>query len=233
MFETIENKQISQIIIEQIQDMIISGQLKFGDKLPPERELTQMFGVGRPALREALKALEVIGLIQRKHGQGNFISNNIENSFYKPLCLSFKLNNGSIEEILALRELIETFTVKEAAEKSSKEELKILYTLYENMIEEKEDNKKATHDKQLHYEIAKISDNKLIFYVLESISYLMDTFIDKTVYISLYKEKSINEIYDEHLKIIKAIEKHDIVAAEKAIKNHLKKINIALLKEIE
>ncbi|MFT5875173.1 MAG: GntR family transcriptional repressor for pyruvate dehydrogenase complex [Clostridium sp.] len=233
MFETIENKHISQVIIEQIQDMIINGKLKLGDKLPPEREFTQSFGVSRPALREALKALEVIGLIERKHGQGNFISNNIENSFYKPLCLAFKLNNGSVDDILNLRDMVETFTVKEAAEKASAQDINKLYKIYTNMVEEKEDKNKSTYDKQLHYEIAKISDNKLMIYLLQSISYLMDAFIDKAVDISLYKEKSINEIYSEHLKIIKAIEHHDSIEAETAIKNHFGKINIKLLKEIQ
>lgn len=233
MFEIIENKQISQIIIEQIQDMIMSGQLKTGDKLPPERELTKMLGVGRPALREALKALEVIGLIVRKHGQGNFISDNIVSTFYKPLCLTFKLNNGNIEDILKLREIIESFTVKEAALKATEKDIEKLYHIYADMVEEKDNSKKTSYDKQLHYEIARISDNKMVVYFLESISYLIDAFIDKAVYISLYKEKSITEIYNEHLSIIKAIESHDSTAAVTALEHHLNKINMKLLKEIQ
>ncbi|MHB1392166.1 MAG: FCD domain-containing protein [Clostridia bacterium] len=88
-------------------------------------------------------------------------------------------------------------------------------------------------DKQLHYEIAKISDNRMVVYFLESISYLIDAFIDKTVHISLYKEKSITEIYKEHLSIIKAIESHDYITAVAALEYHLNKINMKLLKEIQ
>ena len=91
MFKSIENKTISQSIVEQIQEMILCGKLKSNDKLPPERQMTEMFGVSRPALREALKALEAVGLISRRQGQGNFISSNIGNMLYKPLPLNTSL----------------------------------------------------------------------------------------------------------------------------------------------
>jgi GntR family transcriptional regulator, transcriptional repressor for pyruvate dehydrogenase complex len=233
MFDSVENKSISQIIIEQIQNMILSGQLKTGDKLPPERQLIEMLKVGRPALREALKSLEVVGLIEKKHGQGNYITSNMESSFYKPLSLAFKLNNGNIEDILDLREVLETFTVRETALRANNEDIQRLYKIHENMIAENDDHKKSEYDRLLHYEIAKISGNKLIVSIMESTSYLMETFFDKTLYISLYEEKSINVIYEEHLKLIQLIEKHDQVAAVEAIQSHLKKINIELLKKLQ
>jgi GntR family transcriptional regulator, transcriptional repressor for pyruvate dehydrogenase complex len=233
MFDSVENKSISQIIIEQIQNMILSGQLKTGDKLPPERQLIEMLKVGRPALREALKSLEVVGLIEKKHGQGNYITSNMESSFYKPLSLAFKLNNGNIEDILDLREVLETFTVRETALRANNEDIQRLYKIHENMIAENDDRKKSEYDRLLHYEIAKISGNKLIVSIMESTSYLMETFFDKTLYISLYEEKSINVIYEEHLKLIQLIEKHDQVAAVEAIQSHLKKINIELLKKLQ
>lgn len=232
MFETVENKTVSQVVMEKIQDMIIDGELKIGDKLPPERELTEVLGVGRPALREALKALEVMGLIESRHGQGNFISNNIENSYFKPLSLSFKLNNGKIADILNLREALETFNAKTAAEKATIEDITRLYDIHKNMIVENDENKKAEFDREFHYEILKISSNLLFAGVWNSVSYLMDIFIDKTVHISLYTENAIDKVYDEHFRIIKAIESHDAEAASLAIEAHLKNINLDQLKEL-
>lgn len=233
MSETIENKSVAQAIIEKIQNMIMHDKLKIGDKLPPERQLTEMWKIGRPALREALKALEVIGLIERKHGQGNFIANNINNSYYKPLSISFKLNNGNIEDLLDFREVLESSSVKAVAKKASKHDIKKLYKIYENMIDEKDESKKAKFDKALHYEIIKLSGNELFITTWNSLSYLIDIFIDKTVNISLYEEKSIHNIYEEHLCILKAIENHDTNAAAEALKNHLKKIDIELLKKLK
>jgi len=229
MFESIENKKISQIVIEQVQDMIMRGELKNGDKLPPERELTQTLNIGRPALREALKALEVIGLIESRHGQGNFIVNNTESSFFKPLSLSFKLSNGNIEEILELRLLIESYTVKQAAIHADDDDIKKLYKIYENMIEAETIEHKSYYDKEFHYEIARISKNTLINNLLESTSYLFDSFINKTVRMSFFGEDSINKIYEEHLNIIKAIEKHDSEEALKYVYKHLNNIDKELL----
>jgi GntR family transcriptional repressor for pyruvate dehydrogenase complex len=231
MFETIENKKISQIVIEQIQGMIMRGELKNGDKLPPERELTQTLNIGRPALREALKALEVIGVIESRHGQGNFVVNNTENSVFKPLSLSFKLSNGNIEEILELRRLIEDYTVKQAAVLSDEKEVERLREIHNAMVNAETTEQKSQYDKEFHYEIAKISKNTLINSLLESTSYLFDSFINKTVRMSFFGEDSIDKIYDEHLHIIEAIEKHDDKEASKRMQIHMNNIDVFLLKE--
>lgn len=229
MFESIENKKISQVVIEQIQDMIMRGELKNGDKLPPERELTQTLNIGRPALREALKALEVIGLIESRHGQGNFIVNNTENSFFKPLSLSFKLSNGNIEDILELRHLLENYTVSQAAVHASEDDIQRLYGLYESLVNADTIELKSHYDKEFHYEIAKICKNTLINNLLESTSYLFDNFISKTLGMTFSREDSIDSLYEEHLNIIRAIEKHDPDEASKFIFLHLNKINRGML----
>ncbi len=229
MFETIENKKISQVVIEQIQDLIMKGELKDGDKLPPERELTKTLNIGRPALREALKALEVIGLIESRHGQGNFIVNNTENSFFKPLSLSFKLSNGNIEDILELRHLLENYTVSKAAINASHEDIEKLYQLYNDLVNAETKELKSHYDKEFHYEIAKISKNTLINNLLESTSYLFDNFISKTVGMTFTGDDSIEKLYEEHLNIIKAIEKHDSEEASQCIFLHLNKIDRGML----
>ena len=232
MFETVENKKIFEIIIEQIQRMIMDGSLKNGDRLPPERELTEMFNVGRPALREALKALEVIGLIECRHGQGNFVINNIENNFFKPLSLSFKLSNGNVDDILQLRYIIESFNSGQAARTATEEDIKKLYAIMDNMMDAKTENEKSYFDKMFHYEIASIGGNKLIINLLGSLSYLLDNFIEKTVRMSFFGEDSIEKIYSEHTRIIKAIENHNSKEAIEATNYHLSQINTAMLKEI-
>jgi len=231
MFETIENKKISQMVIEQIQGMIMRGELKNGDKLPPERELTQTLNIGRPALREALKALEVIGVIESRHGQGNFVVNNTENSVFKPLSLSFKLSNGNIEEILELRRLIEDYTVKQAAILADKKDIVILQEIHNAMVNADTTEQKSQYDKQFHYEIARISKNILINSLLESTSYLFDSFINKTVRMSFFGEDSIDKIYEEHLRIIEAIEKHDAKEAARRMHIHMNNIDVYLLNE--
>ncbi len=233
MFQSVESKKVSQVIIEQIQNMIMSGELKIGDKLPPERELTETLNVGRPALREALKALEVIGVIERIHGQGNFISSNIVDSFFKPLSLTFKLSNGRPEEILQVRFLLETFTVDQAAINATAEDIEKLELIHKRMVVSKSLEDKAKYDKEFHFELTRISNNTLILNLYQSVSYLIDAFINETVRVSLFEEKSIEKIYEEHEIIIQAIKDRDSTKAVEAVKKHLDNVNMASIKKLK
>ena len=233
MFMAIENKKISQIVIEQIQEMIMKGELKAGDQLPPERIMTEQFEIGRPALREALKALEVLGLVERRHGLGNYIVNNVESNFFKPLSLSFKLNNGNVQEILQLRFLIETFTVREAAKMATTEDTSRLKEKQKTMIEAESPHEKSQCDKDFHFEIVRICKNGLILSTFENASYLLENFIGQAVYLSYFTaEDSIERIYEEHQNIINAIEKRDADLAASFMNIHLNNIRPELLHEI-
>ena len=229
MFNKIENKKISQIVIEQIQDMIMTDKLKKGDKLPPERELTKELNIGRPALREALQALEVVGLLESRHGQGNYIVNNTQNILLKPLSLSFKLSNGKAKDILELRHIIEAFTIANAAKHATDKDIKNLYEIHNNFTK-CDIKEKSKYDKMFHYEIANIGDNQLIINMLESTSYLFDLFVRESLNITSLNNDSMENVYKEHLSIIKAIEAHDENLALNCIKEHLDNINTSLFK---
>lgn len=233
MFMAIENKKISQIVIEQIQEMIMKGELKDGDQLPPERVMTEQFQIGRPALREALKALEVLGLIERRHGLGNYIVNHVESNFFKPLSLSFKLNNGNVQEILQLRFLIETFTAHEAARVATPNDIQCLNEKQKAMMQAETPHDKSQCDKDLHFEIVRICNNSLILATFENASYLLENFIDQAVHLSYFEaEDSVELIYEEHQNIINAIEKKDADLAVSFMNVHLNKIRPDLLHEI-
>ena len=73
MFKEVKNQRLYLQIVNQIRDLIAKGNLKAGDKLLPERELTENFGVSRASIREAMSALEILGLIESRGSQGNFI----------------------------------------------------------------------------------------------------------------------------------------------------------------
>ncbi|MEA4988602.1 MAG: FadR/GntR family transcriptional regulator [Anaerovorax sp.] len=230
MFMAIENKKISQIVIEQIQEMIMRGELKDGDQLPPERIMTEQFQIGRPALREALKALEVLGLVERRHGLGNYIVNNVESNFFKPLSLSFKLSNGNVQEILQLRYLIETFTVREAAKLATFDDISFLNQKQKEMMEAETPDEKSQCDKDIHFKIARICNNSLILATFENASYLLENFIDQAVHLSYFAEEdSVERIYEEHKNIIDAIEKKDADLAVSFINIHLNNIRPDLL----
>ncbi len=224
-----ENRTVSQTVIKQIQDMIFDGKLQEGDKLPPERELAEKLGVGRPALREAMRSLELMGLVESRHGLGNYIINNVNSNYFTPLSLSFKLSQRSPQEILEMRCCLEAFTAQKAAERSTSLDIASLRELLRQMMAAETTPEKAALDKAIHFEIARISGNLLIYNTMENITQLLDSFIEQSVVAAYFEGDSVENIYKEHAKIAEAIGKHDGKAAAAAMLEHLSRINLDLI----
>lgn len=223
MFNKINNSAVSQNIISQIQHQIIKGNLVAGDKLPSERDLTSQFNASRASIREALKSLEVLGLIESKQGDGNYITNNVTSSFYVPSSLSFKLSEGKLEEVVEYRQLIETFAVSKAVKTATEEDILELKNLQEKMITSKSNKKKIHYDFLFHNKIIELSQNNLIISSYENACFLMENFIEN------FPLKSINDVenvYSEHMEIIRYIEERELAKACEAVKLHLKSIDI-------
>ena len=89
MLSPIKNTKVYEKVIEQVKDLVKSGELKSGDKLPPERDLSEQLQVSRTSIREALRALEMLGLVETKQGEGNFIKTDFENSLVEPLSIVY------------------------------------------------------------------------------------------------------------------------------------------------
>lgn len=227
--QNVSNHKASQIVVEDIQKKILNGDLKAGDALPPEREMTENYKISRPLLRESLKALESMGLVAKKHGKGNFITNNINEALSKTAVLSFKLENGNPNDILDLRFIVESYTVPKAAHNATEADVEELKIIHQKMIDEAEPRLKAKLDRALHLKIAQISNNKLVLNILDEASVLLDMFTDETIRIAPFAGNSIENIYKEHAEIIEAIETHDSERAFSAIEKHLNHINISLM----
>ena len=174
-----DDKNLSNVVIRKVQEMILSGELQEGDKLPPEREMTQRLGIGRPALREGLKSLEMLGLVERRHGLGNFIINKVQASYFEPLSLSFMLNHGTESEIFEMRSCLETYTAAKAAEIATPSDIRSLRAIAQQMVSARTPSEKASFDRNLHFEIVRITGNMLMYNIMENVSYLIDRFLKK------------------------------------------------------
>lgn len=225
----VEENRPSQLVIDDIQAKILSGELKAGDMLSTEREMTATYNVSRPLIREALKALESMGIVEKHHGRGNFIANNVSDALSRTAVLSFKLENGNPKDILDLRYMIESYTVPKAAHVSAPKDIEELRNIHEKMIEETSLLAKSRLDRALHYKIAQIANNKLVLNILNESSKLLDMFTDETIRISPFGGNSITNVYKEHAEIIDAIAAHDAERAFSAIDKHLSHINIYIM----
>lgn len=220
MFSPVKNTKVYELVIDQIKSMIVNGTLKRGDKLPPERELVEQLQVSRASIREAIRALQIIGLIECRQGEGNFIKDNFENSLFEPLSIMYLLGESKPLEILEVRRIIEIETAALAAKKITDTQLIELKGMIEEFRNNDDENENAKIDRELHYKIAIASGNFLIVSILAAVSSLIDAFIKDARSKILTGEKNKIALAELHEDIYKALSEHDPSEAAYAMRKH-------------
>lgn len=225
MFSPIKNTKVYEQVIEQIKYMIVSGSLKRGDKLPPERDLVEQLQVSRTSLREALRALQIIGLIECRQGEGNYIKESFEATLFEPLSMMFMLEGSNPVEILEVRRIIEVETAALAAKKITNEQLFELKRIVDELRVTNDEKINSKIDKDLHYKIAYASGNFLVVNMLMAVSSLMDNFIKDARAIILTKGDNKAILNEHHENIYKALSEHNPAEAAYAMRKHLEFIH--------
>ncbi len=233
MFTPIKNTTISQKVIEQIRTMLYEDQLGKGDKLPSERQMAESLEISRSSVREALKELEIMGLIVAKPGEGNFIKENFDDILFHPFSTIFLIKESNPYEILELRKVIEKGSCAMAAEKITDEELENIRKILDEAKKYTDEKKLSELDVSFHYEIAKASKNFLLQSILNTISSIIETFITdvrKNILVEPIHKKNIE---NQHYKIYQALKLRDSVLSEKAMEAHLDYVNLQMRKHIK
>ncbi len=205
-----ENEKSYKKIMNQIQDLMLSGKLKKGDKLPPERQLADLLNVGRPTLKQALSALEALGLIESHHGEGNYVTLDMA-AVINPFALKYYLLDGKETDLIEFRYILEVQLAKLAAVKATKSNIDSLNVIVEKMKAYDSLETRLKINLEFHFELAKINENKLIYSIYENILGLV---IKQTMLTDGYF------FYDSHKLIFDAIKKGDSALAGKAMSDH-------------
>jgi len=227
MSTSIGNQKVYSQVIEEIKKKIRDGELKKGDKLPSEREMAETLSVSRTSVREAIRALEVIGIVESKHGAGNYIRTSFEDSLFEPLSVMFMLQESSPKEMFELRETLELQCAKLAAKNIDDEEINFLTVILDRMYISKSEEENLRLDIQFHYMIAKASRNVLLINVLQVISQLMDEFIEKSRAKILTQQKSRDVLLSIHENLLRALKEKDEGKVYQAMKQHFEVIGKA------
>ncbi len=233
IFNKIKPEKVYIKIVEQIRDLIKEGKLKPGDKLPPEQELAKQFGTSRPSVREAMSALEILGIAERKVGKGNFIKdNNLSSVFYEHEILELEQEESPFE-LLEARKVVETEIAGLASKKCSSEDIANIELSLNNMKEALGNIPKMMEiDREFHINIAKAAHNNLLFSVMLNLCDLLKERLwvnmkKKTWNLPGYPEKYLKE----HAAIVEAIKNRDEKSARKAMYFHLSGVGKDMLKE--
>ena len=230
MFKSAKSNKISEHIIEQIREAIFKGQLKPGDKLPPERELMKNFEVSKATLREALLSLEVLGFLEiRKGVSGGAFVTEVNMTKARDSFTNFLLfKNLSLKDLSEVRLLLEPYIAEKAASSIKEEDLNRLDELI------KESDYVFKHDIaiesrkneiEFHHIIASNTGNPILMFILDFVENLL---IDTKGILKPRKEFS-NKVLRAHKRIYNALLEKNIKRVREEMVRHIREVEKDLL----
>lgn len=222
VFKPISPKKISSQIAEQIRSSILAGEFSPGDKLPPERELAEMFGVSRPSVREALNILASSGLVMSYQGGGTVVMSLVETAGGNPLSDLIKGEQERALDVIEVRKCMEAWTSYYAAQRALPEDLRKLEKLVAEM-ERNLDGMKPSQDidANFHIVIAQATHNIVWLHLMQSIFDAMKEFqrgVWRAVYLT---EEDHRQLFAHHKAVYEAICDRDPERARDAMLAHL------------
>ena len=216
-------------VAEQIQRLIASGALSPGDRLPPERELAAKFGVGRSSLRDAIRTLEVMGIVESRHGSGTVVRDLSTDSLVVPLASVLAHKRELVIELIDVRRMIEPALAARAAANATEEELSRLEDILRRQTEKvRRGEPSIEEDTEFHYTIALAARNTVVLRVLDVLMDLLHDSRARSLQVKGRPERSCAG----HRRILRAIKRRDGPAAEAAVRKHLKEIEEIVMRQL-
>jgi GntR family transcriptional repressor for pyruvate dehydrogenase complex len=211
-------KRISDEITERLQNLVLSDNLRPGDRLPPERQLADMFGVSRNSVREAIKSLEQRGILVSRPGAGTFIVDTSQADLASALGEVFARERHRLDDIFELRLLLEPQITYLAAQRITAEELENLHKIMADYVRTLRAYQPVQGiDQSFHDAIAAATGNQSVILLMEKMHDLMHESRDEALQSPIRNERSLQD----HLKILDALGMHDAERAREAMQEHL------------
>lgn len=221
-FEPIKPKKVSAQIADQIRASILAGEFVPGSKLPPERELAELFGVSRPSVREALNILAASGLISSYQGGGTVVKSLMEQPAGSPLGELIRVASERALDVIEVRKGLESWTAFYAAQRALPEDIRRM----EEVILAMERNLEGMHssvdiDANFHILIARSTHNIVWLHLMQTIFDAMKEF-QQTVWRAVYLTSEDHHLlFRHHRAIYEAICNRDADGAKQAMLEHL------------
>jgi GntR family transcriptional repressor for pyruvate dehydrogenase complex len=221
-FQPIKPKKISSQIAEQIRSSILAGEFTPGEKLPPERELAEMFGVSRPSVREALNILTSSGMVMSYQGGGTVVKSLVEISAGNPLSDLIKGEQARALDVIEVRKCMEAWTSYYAAKRALPEDLRKLEKIVVEMERNLEGMKPSQDlDANFHIIIAQATHNIVWLHLMQSIFDAMKEF-QRGVWRVVYQtEEDHLMLFRHHRAVFEAIRDRDAERARDEMLVHL------------
>jgi GntR family transcriptional repressor for pyruvate dehydrogenase complex len=224
------NQPLFLRVAEQVEQYVQGNGLAPGDRLPGERELCELLGVSRASVREALRALETRGVIQVRHGKGVFVAAPDEGE--QALHRFARLREVGLEELFAMREVLEVPAAGWAATEASDEQLASLIATFEQLeqavLARARPAELRAMDAQLHLQIAEYANNRFLTMTQSILQEMLARSMQTTLSVAGRPARSVRE----HADIVNALVAHDPARARAAARRHIRSARRAALRRL-
>lgn len=239
-FEPLKIRRLSEIIEESIKDLILTGQLKTGDKLPTEKQISKQFGVSIVSVREALRGLEAFGVIEKRRGKegGVFVTEPKRSAVISVISSFLTSQNFSAKDLSQVRKIVEPATAAIAASRITSKELEMLeknirrcenkIKKAEHAISERDFFDTKERNLEFHRLIAEATHNPVLALVVD---YTMDFLLSFEKSILTAKVGISVKSIEEHRSILACIQRHDAQRAGEEMLSHIQRVEDELAKE--
>jgi len=226
--EAIPRNRVSTKVAEQLQAHILN-ELKPGDMLPPERELVQMFRVSRSSIRDAIRRLETVGLLEPRQGVGTVVRDVSADAVIAPLAGVLLQKRKVVHELLDVRMIIEPALARRAALHATPEQIAEMQAILDRQEEKVSSGELATEeDTSFHYAIALAADNSVMLKLTHVLMDSLRELRERSLEMGGRQAKSLAA----HHRVFAAIKQGDAGAAEEAMRRHLLEVEKLILQKL-
>ena len=215
-----ERSTTAEGVVAQLKEMIHRGELNFGDRLPPERDLAKLLGVSRPTLRAGIRSLTAVGILQSRQGAGTFVADAEDSPTLdsSPLSMMAALHGFTSDEMFEARLALEMHIAGLAAERATGEQITLMSEEIAGMYASLNDPEQyLVHDMRFHQTVAAASNNRILTSLMNMVATILFDSRSKTVHRALDLKQSA----EQHHNIYRAMREGDPLAASAAMREHL------------
>ncbi|WP_390912152.1 FCD domain-containing protein [Pseudosulfitobacter sp. SM2401] len=223
-FQTVQPEKLSGAVVRQVEELILRGVLRPGERLPAERELADRLGVSRPSLRDAIGMLQDSGLLTARPGAGVFVADVLGSAFAPALTQLFSRHEEAVFDYLSFRRDMEGLAAERSARLASDTDLKVVQAVFDKMEaahSKRNAEDEAQLDAQFHMAIIEASHNVVMLHMMRSMYQLLreGVFYNRQV---MFKQRTTRQVLlDQHRAINAALQVRDAEAAKTAVHAHL------------
>jgi GntR family transcriptional repressor for pyruvate dehydrogenase complex len=221
LLKPIKPKRLSDQIFEQLRDSIYRGQLKPGEKLPPERELAAAFHVSRPSLKAAMDKLIHVGLIEQRQGQGTFVRSREARYDQNPLRTVLEGEEVTLVDLLEVRLGLEVQAASMAARRATGKDVHALEMCVQDMLSRVSEGEVGSEeDVAFHMTVAYATKNPAQIYLMRSFYELLFQGIKESRFY-LSEAGNLEQMGQQHFQILQGIKEHDSEKAQEMMREHI------------